>query len=153
MWSWTTKPVLSVNISFEMYASSESWINKLSIDVWLVRIGQYLDNYLKIWNLRVQNNHNTEKIAFKVVQIKFLAMHITNQEWSFDTFTVRHLLNVFMEHDLYLIYTNDLWHKIKIDNFDPCNVFLAIATNKPQRLKTGFVVKGQKWFVKIILAI
>ncbi len=26
----------------EMYTSSESWINKLSIDVWFVRIGQYL---------------------------------------------------------------------------------------------------------------
>ncbi len=26
----------------EMYTSSESWINKLSIDAWFVRIGQYL---------------------------------------------------------------------------------------------------------------
>ncbi len=33
------------------------------------------------------------------------------------------------------------WHKIKIDNFDPFNVFWAIATNIPQRLKTGFVVQ------------
>ncbi len=32
--------------------------------------------------------------------------------------------------------------KIKINNFDPYNVFLAIATNIPQRLKTGFVVQG-----------
>ncbi len=29
-----------------------------------------------------------------------------------------------------------------MDNFDPYNVFLAIATNIPQRLKTGFVVQG-----------
>ncbi len=29
--------------------------------------------------LRVQKNLNIEKIIFKVVQIKFLAMHITNQ--------------------------------------------------------------------------
>ncbi len=28
------------------------------------------------------------------------------------------------------------------DNFDPYNVFLAIATNIPQRLKTGFVEQG-----------
>ncbi len=35
-------------------------------------------NYLKIWNLKVQKNLNLEKIAFKVVQIKFFAMHITN---------------------------------------------------------------------------
>ncbi len=32
--------------------------------------------------------------------------------------------------------------KEKNDNFDPYNVFLAIATNIPQRLKTGFVVQG-----------
>ncbi len=41
-------------------------------------------NYLKIWNLRVQKNLNTEKIAFKVVQMKFLAMHITNQKLIFN---------------------------------------------------------------------
>ncbi len=36
-------------------------------------------NYLKICNLRVQKNLNTEKIAFKFVQMKCLAMHITKQ--------------------------------------------------------------------------
>ncbi len=60
-------------------------------------------NYLKIWNLRVQKNLNIEKITFKVVQMKFLAMHITNQKLSFDIFTVGNLQNIFMEHDLYLI--------------------------------------------------
>ncbi len=39
-------------------------------------------NYLKIWNLRVQKNLNSEKITFKVVQMKFLAMHITNKKLS-----------------------------------------------------------------------
>ncbi len=56
-----------------------------------------------IWNLRVQKNLKYEKITFKVVQMKFLAMHITNQKWSFDIFMVGNLLNIFMEHDLYLI--------------------------------------------------
>ncbi len=60
-------------------------------------------NYLKIWSLRVQKNQNIEKITFKVDQMKFLAMHITNQKLSFDIFTVENLLNIFMEHDLYLI--------------------------------------------------
>ncbi len=32
--------------------------------------------------------------------MKFLAMHINNQKLSFDIFTVGHLLNIFMEHDL-----------------------------------------------------
>ncbi len=32
--------------------------------------------------------------------------------------------------------------KKKIYNFDPYNVFLAIATNILQRLKTGFMLQG-----------
>ncbi len=53
-------------------------------------IGQY---YIK----------NIEKIIFKVVQMTFLAMHITNKKLSFDIFTVGNLQNIFMEHDLYLM--------------------------------------------------
>ncbi len=48
----------------------------------------------------MQKNHNIEKITFKVVQMKFLAMHITNQKLRFDIFTVGNLLNIFMEHNL-----------------------------------------------------
>ncbi len=58
-----------------------------------------IGQYLKIWNLRVQKNLNIEK-KFKVVQMKFLAMHITNQKLGFDIFTVIHLQNIFMEHYL-----------------------------------------------------
>ncbi len=70
-------------------------------------------NYLNIWNLRVQKNcfKKMEKTAFKVVQMKFLAMHtIINQKLSFDifiygrkftkylhgTFFFTHLLNILM---------------------------------------------------------
>ncbi len=62
-------------------------------------------NYLKIWNLRVQKNLNIEKIAFNclVVQMKFLAIYITSQKWSYDIFTVINVQNIFMEHDLSLI--------------------------------------------------
>ncbi len=35
--------------------------------------------------------------------MKFLAMHITNQKFSFDIFTVENLQNILMEHDLHLI--------------------------------------------------
>ncbi len=48
-------------------------------------------------------NLNIEKIIFKVVQIKFLAMHINNKKIRFDIFTVIHLLNIFMEHDLNIL--------------------------------------------------
>ncbi len=54
-------------------------------------------------NLRVQTNQNVEKIAFKIVQIKSLAMHITYQKFNFDIFTVGNLHNIFMEHNLCLI--------------------------------------------------
>jgi len=103
-------------------------MNKLSIDVWFVRIGPY-SNYLKIWNLRVQKNKkqnkilNIEKITFKVVQMKSLAMHIHSQKQFFDIFTVGNLQNIFMEHDF--------WHKRKINHFDAYNVLLTIATNIP----------------------
>ncbi len=68
-------------------------------------IVQYLSEIqlLKIWNLRCKKYLNIEKIAFKVVQMKFLAMHITNQKLCFDIFRVENLQNIFMEHDLYLI--------------------------------------------------
>ncbi len=51
-------------------------------------------------NLTVQKNRNIKKIIFKVVQMKFLAMHINNQKLSFDIFMVGNLQNIFMEHDL-----------------------------------------------------
>ncbi len=54
-------------------------------------------------NLRMQNNLNIEKIIFKVVQIKFVAMHINNQTLSFYIFTVENVLNIFMEHDLNIL--------------------------------------------------
>ncbi len=74
--------------------------------MWFVRIGQYLADIQLIENLEsegAKKNLNIEKIAFKVVQIKFLAMHFTKQKLSLDIFTVGNLLNIFMEHDLYLI--------------------------------------------------
>ncbi len=48
----------------------------------------------------MQKNIYMEKIIFKVVQMKFLAMHITNKKISFYIFMVIHSLNIFMEHDL-----------------------------------------------------
>ncbi len=81
-----------------MYTSSESWKNKLSIDVF--------GRDATIWksgNLKLQKNLNIEKIAFKVVQMKSLALHINNQKLSFYIFPVGNLQNIFMEHDLYLI--------------------------------------------------
>ncbi len=51
----------------------------------------------------MQKNLNIEKITFKVVQMKFLAMHITNQKLSFDILMLINLLNILMEHDLNIL--------------------------------------------------
>ncbi len=89
---------------YKMYILSESWINRLSIDVF-VRIGQYLAEIQLFENLEsegAKKNQNIEKISFKVVQMKFLAMHIISQNLSFDIFKVGNFQNIFTEHDLYI---------------------------------------------------
>ncbi len=50
------------------------------------------------WNLRVQ-------IAIKVVQVKFLTMHVTNQKCgrTFINNNNNKNQNIFIEHDLYLM--------------------------------------------------
>ncbi len=73
----------SHNGQFVLIEIYKSWINKLSIDVWFVRIGQYLAEMQLFENLEsegAKKNLNIEKMALKVVQMKFLAMHITNQK-------------------------------------------------------------------------
>ncbi len=75
----------------------------------------------------MQKNLNSEKIIFKVVQMKFLAMHITNQKLSFDIFTVQ---NIFMEHDLNILMIITMY-----------NVLLAIATNIPVLLMSASVLQ------------
>ncbi len=49
----------------------------------------------------MQKNLNIEKIIFKVVQMKSLAMHINNQKLSFDIFKIG---NIFMEHNILMIF-------------------------------------------------
>ncbi len=62
----TTKQAIRVN-------KFESWINKFSVDVWFVRIGQYLAEIQLFENLESEDakkkeNQNISKIAFKFVQ-------------------------------------------------------------------------------------
>ncbi len=79
MWPWTTKAVIRFFFLTEIYTS---YINKLSIDVWFVRIGQYFAEMQLFENLESEGAKNIEKIAFKVVQMKYLAVHFTNQKLS-----------------------------------------------------------------------
>ncbi len=47
-----------------------------------------------IWGCKKNKNIYIDKVAFKV-QMKFLAMQITNQKLGFDIFTVENLQNIF----------------------------------------------------------
>ncbi len=42
-------------------------------------------------------------LPFNALQMKFLAMHITNKKIRFNIFMEVNVQNIFMEHDLYLI--------------------------------------------------
>ncbi len=67
--------------------------------------------------------------------MKFLAMHNTNQKLSLDIFTVGHLQNIFMEHELYLNVLIIFWHKRKIHNFDPYYVFWLLLQTYPSNIR------------------
>ncbi len=47
----------------EIYTSSESWINKLSFDVWFVRIGQYSAEIQLFENLEPEGAKKCEKFG------------------------------------------------------------------------------------------
>ncbi len=59
----------------------------------------------------MQKNLNIEKIIFKVVQMKFLAMHINNQKLSLDIFMVGHLQNILL-NKIFHIFKKLLLKKI-----------------------------------------
>ncbi len=63
MWPWNTKSVI---IFIEMF-------------IWKLMYG--LLGWDNIW--LIYKKINIEKIAFKVVQMKFLVMHITSQKFCF----------------------------------------------------------------------
>ncbi len=97
-WPRSTRPVIRVSFLKVRFTHHLNW----SSFHWCM--GCYDRTIFE--NLRVQKNLNIEKIIFKLVQMKFLAMHITNQTLRFNIFMIGHLQNIFMEHDLYLI---SLW--------------------------------------------
>ncbi len=68
-------------------------------------IGQYLEIQLfeKIYS-ESEKNRNTEKIIFKIIQKNVLTIHITNQQLSFNIFTVGNLQNTLMELKILMIF-------------------------------------------------
>ncbi len=81
--------VIRVNsLNIEIYTSSESWINKFPIDVWFVRIGQYLAEIQLFENLESEGKKKKKKILRKSCPNK-VPSNAYNQKLSFDIFTVR----------------------------------------------------------------
>ncbi len=82
----------------------------LEFQVWQ-EIGCKYDRTIFVWDATIwksgiwgcKKNLNIEKIIFKVIQMKFLAMHVTNQKLSFYIFTVRNVQTIVMEHDLNIL--------------------------------------------------
>ncbi len=77
----------------------------------------------------MQKNLNIEKITFKVVQMKFIAMHITNKKISFDIFMVGNVQNIFMEHDLSILMIFGLKEKciILTHTMHKCCLWLVLC--------------------------
>ncbi len=108
----------------------------------MVCIWQYLAEIQLFVNLESEGAKKS-KYWENRIHMKFLAMHITNQKLSFDTFTVWNVLNIFMEHNLNILMIFGIKEKSVILTY---NVFLAIATNIPQRLNTAFVLQGHIYY-------
>lgn len=106
--------------------------------------------------------HATIGKSGKVVQIKFLAMHITTQKCCFYIFTLGNLQNGLMKLNFFLIFLLfSYYFYYKKYNLDPYNVCLAISKNSLMQQQTSFVVQGhicysisgetktKNWFVKM----
>ncbi len=48
-------------------------------------------------------------IAFKIIQMKFLEMHVTNKTFNCDIFTAGNVQNIFMEHILMIFGIKEKW--------------------------------------------
>ncbi len=111
---------------------------------WFVMIGQCLAEIQLFKDLLSEGakNRNIKKIVFKVVQMKFLAMHINNKKLSWYIYGRK--LTKYIFGTWYLLYFLKIFGRKEksISNFGPYNVLLAIATNIPLLLMTGFVLQG-----------
>ncbi len=100
----------------------------------------------------MQNDLNIEKITFKVVQMKFLAMHINNQKLSYIYIYLHtYIYSRNLHATLSLFNVLMIFVKRKMYNFDPYNVVWSITTNIPVLLMTAFVLQGHIFIYHIYI--
>ncbi len=88
--------------------TSKIWINKPSIDVWFVRIGQYLAEIQLFENLESESAKKKNKSKYwEKSPLNWSKWRSQQFKWPIKNevyiFTVRNLLYIFKEHDLYLM--------------------------------------------------
>ncbi len=82
--------IFDLFIIWRLYKSAFHWCMVWTINGIYAIFGWDITDWKSgIWGCK--KNWNIEKITFKLVQLKSLATHITNQNLSFDIFTVGNL--------------------------------------------------------------
>ncbi len=113
-------------------------------------------NCLKIWNLKVQKKRNIEKISFKFVQMKSIAMHITNKKRSFDIFKVgnlaKYLHGTWSLHNILMIFGIKEKSIILTDTqcivgycykYTPCSDLRLVLCSRATNIKYAFKSYGR----------